>query len=108
MDNERLIQLNHELNRMVNILINHYNPKKIILYGSLATGKIHKYSDIDLIVVKDSDKEFYERLSEVIQLTQPNLATEILVYTPEEFDEFKKSIFYEEEISKKGKVIFDA
>jgi len=48
-----------ELSRIVNILIDNYNPLKVILFGSLANGEIHDYSDIDLIVIKESDKSFF-------------------------------------------------
>ena len=47
---ERLEALNAELSRIVDVLLNNYNPQKIILFGSLASGNVHEYSDIDLIV----------------------------------------------------------
>jgi predicted nucleotidyltransferase len=104
-----LDELNTELDRVVDVLVNSYNPQKIILFGSLATGKVHEYSDIDLIVVKESDKGFYERLKEVGLLVMPEVCgTDILVYTPDEFALKKDSPFFREEVLKKGKVIYDA
>lgn len=41
-----------EINKLLNIL-KHYNPKKIILFGSVAKGRIHPESDIDLCILKD-------------------------------------------------------
>ena len=104
-----LEELNTELSRIVDVLVNNYNPQKIILFGSLADGNVHEYSDIDLIVIKDSDKNFYERLKEVALLTLPKfVGADILVYTPEEFEFKKDSLFFKEEVFKKGRVIYDA
>jgi predicted nucleotidyltransferase len=36
-------------------LITYLNPQKVILFGSRATGKTHKDSDWDLLVVVDDD-----------------------------------------------------
>ena len=107
MNNSRLEILNSELNRIVNVIISTYNPQQVILFGSLANGNVHEYSDIDLIVVKESDKSFYERLKEVILLTLPKVGADILVYTPQEFATIQNRLFIEEEVMKKGKVIYD-
>jgi len=102
----RLAELNSELNRIVDVIIREYNPIKIILYGSIPSGKVNNWSDIDLVVIKNTDKSFYERLEEVIKLTEPNVGTDIIVYTPDEAEQMKDDLFFQEEIIKKGKVIF--
>ncbi|EGD51640.1 DNA polymerase beta domain protein region [Thermoanaerobacter ethanolicus JW 200] len=103
----RIEQLNRELTRIVEVLIKEYQPEKIILFGSLATNQINEWSDIDLIVIKDTDKSFYERLEEVVKVAKPTIGTDIIVYTPKEIEEMKESMFYVEEILKKGKVIYE-
>jgi len=47
----RKIALDIELDRILSVLINEYDPIKIILFGSLVNGNIHEYSDIDLDAV---------------------------------------------------------
>ena len=103
----RKTELKNELARIVSVLINEYEPLKIILFGSLVTGNIHEYSDIDLVVIKNSQKDFYSRLEEVGLLVMPELAAEILVYTPEEFEIVKNRLFFREEVLKRGKVLYD-
>ena len=98
----------NELERITDIIIREYRPKKIILFGSMVSGEIHDLSDIDLMVVKESDKPFFSRLEEIIQLTLPKVGTEILVYTPEEFEGIKDRVFVQEEIIKKGRVLYSA
>lgn len=100
-------RLSYELNKIVKILINEYRVEKIILFGSLAKNEINEWSDIDLIVIKDTDKPFYERLEEVIEIVKPDIGVDIIVYTPEEVGEMKESLFYTEEVLKKGKVIYE-
>ena len=99
----RKLVLERELARIVSVLIKEYDPLKIVLFGSLATGNIHEYSDIDLVVIKNSQKGFYERLKEVGLLVMSRRGADILVYTPEEFELAKGSLFLQEEILKKGK-----
>lgn len=106
MDTARYNLLNDELNRVVEVIVKNYQPQKIILFGSLANGDVHEFSDIDLIVIKTSDKSFYERLEEVILLTMPKVGADILVYTPEEFKSIQDRLFFEEEVIKKGKVLY--
>jgi len=103
----RKTELKNELARIVSVLINEYEPLKIILFGSLVTGNIHEYSDIDLVVIKNFQKDFYSRLEEVGLLVMPELAAEILVYTPEEFEIVKNRLFFREEVLKRGKVLYD-
>jgi len=103
----RKTELENELARIVLVLTHEFEPLKIILFGSLVSGDIHEYSDIDLIVIKDSQKDFYERLKEVGLLVMPELGADILVYTSEEFEIIKNRLFFREEVLKKGKVLYD-
>lgn len=99
---ERLEELNNELARIVDVLVDNYNPQKIILFGSLVSGNVHEFSDIDLIVVKESDKGFYERLKEVGLLVMPEGGAEIFVYTPDEFELKRIPYFLGKNSSKKA------
>ena len=101
-------RLEKELSKIVSTLIEKYDPLKIILFGSLATGNIHEYSDIDLIVIKNSTKSFYERLEEVIEFIDSDVGTDIIVYTPAEMEEVKDRMFFKEEVFRKGKVLYEA
>ena len=44
-------------------IIRQYQPKKVILFGSHAYGEATADSDIDLLIVKDTDKRPIDRLS---------------------------------------------
>ena len=99
---ERKINLQKELNRCISILKEKYHPKKVLLFGSLASDKINKWSDIDLILIKDTKKPFLERSKEVLLLLKPKVGMDILVYTPDEFRQLSEKRFFKEEIVRKG------
>lgn len=50
--------LQHDLNKAVNILTHHYSVKRIILIGSMVNGKINYSSDVDLVVEGLGDQYF--------------------------------------------------
>lgn len=64
--------LKNELKNIVAILKREYKPKKIILFGSFAKGKVNRWSDLDLVIVQNTTKRYIERLKEVALLTKPN------------------------------------
>jgi len=62
---------------------------KMILFGSYATGKQNKFSDIDVIIIKSTKKRFFDRIGEVLKKYDGDIPLEPLVYTKKEFDEMK-------------------
>ena len=112
MDNQQASEreqlLNQELDRYLALLIEHDKPEKIIIFGSLTTGDIHSWSDIDLVVIKQTSLPFLERLREMRRLLHPRVGTDILVYTPEEFEQLsQRRLFFQEEILGEGVVVYE-
>jgi len=58
--NNRKKLLNQELKRYIRLLTKHGSPEKLILFGTLAQGELHEWSDIDLVVVEETDLPFYQ------------------------------------------------
>ena len=74
------------LNEIVRVL-KHYEPERIVLFGSRVRGDADEYSDYDLVVIKHTDRPFLERLRDMVPyLVKFARPVDILVYTPEEFD----------------------
>ncbi len=46
---------------IVNKIVNEYHPQRIILFGSYAYGNPDRDSDIDLLIIKDTDKRPIDR-----------------------------------------------
>ena len=104
---DRKNQLEEELKRIVKVISTSYKPEKLILFGSLANGEVHEWSDIDLAVVKNTSKRFIDRIGELLQLIRPKVSLNIVVYTPSEVKnmEKNKNYFWLDEIVTKGKVL---
>jgi len=100
--------LEKELKRILKIIIKKYQPEKIILFGSLANNNIHEGSDIDLIVIKESSKRYFDRVDELIHLIHPREALDLFVLTPQEVQgALDEENPYYEEIINKGEVLYE-
>ncbi|MFO7541161.1 MAG: nucleotidyltransferase domain-containing protein [Chloroflexota bacterium] len=100
--------LNAELERFLPILQQEYNPEKIVLFGSAASGQTDDWSDLDLVIVKETDQRFLDRIKEVMLLLRPRVGVDILVYTPDEFEDLcRERPFVRTEIVEKGKILYE-
>ena len=105
---ERKAQLKQELARFVRVLSADATVERLIVFGSMATGALHEWSDIDLVVVKQTDLPFYKRLTLAYRTLRPTIETDVVVYTPAEFAQMAKSRwFVRDEILPKGALIYE-
>lgn len=103
-------RLNEELRNIVSQLINLYKPQKIILFGSLANGKIGEGTDIDLFIIKNNIPKYgIDRIRQLDLLIKYKYATDFIVYKSSEVkqriklgDPFIKSIIED------GKILYEA
>ena len=64
-------QSNEELiRRRVDKLVKEYAPRQAILFGSHACGTPNRDSDIDLLIVKETEEPFTERVVPVRMTTR--------------------------------------
>ncbi|OGM14945.1 hypothetical protein A3A76_05680 [Candidatus Woesebacteria bacterium RIFCSPLOWO2_01_FULL_39_23] len=102
-------RLVNETQKIVNKVADYCKPDKIILFGSLARGEEKSGSDIDLLIIKDSNKKRPFRVKEVFEAirgVERNLQLDPIVYTP---DEISKRLalgdYFIKEILEEGKVM---
>jgi predicted nucleotidyltransferase len=97
-----------EVQQIVAQLIACYHPEKIVLFGSLTRDQ-ETPRDIDLFILKKNPPAIgAERIRELDRLIHYAIATDFIVYTPEELekrlaigDPFLKTILQE------GKVLYE-
>ncbi|MBC7250778.1 MAG: nucleotidyltransferase domain-containing protein [Anaerolineae bacterium] len=100
--------LERELKRWLPLLIAHEQPDRIILFGSYCTGQVSEWSDLDLVIIKDTEAPFLDRTRRILELLKPQVGVDVLVYTPEEFEQLSQErAFVRQEILAKGKVIYE-
>ncbi|MCF7810889.1 nucleotidyltransferase domain-containing protein [bacterium] len=67
-----------------------FHPEKIILFGSYVDGSATADSDIDLLIVADTDLSPIERFSAVSRiLAEFPIAFDIIVKTPAEYNRWR-------------------
>ncbi len=84
-------------------------PEKIILFGSYARGEADENSDVDILIIQDSNLPRYKR-STPIRLALMGLfpSKDILVYTPKEVEEWKSaSTSFIASVLREGKILYE-
>lgn len=89
-------------------LIKDYNPEKIIIFGSYGKKNFREDSDIDILIIKDTNRTHLERQIDVEKILYDRaIPLDIIVYTPQEIT-FLYSIGspFIEEIMENGRLIY--
>jgi len=86
-----------------------FQPVKIILYGSYATGHQTKDSDVDILIVVPSNGTATFKAADILKAVSPNFKIDLLVSTPRQIKErLEKNDFLTRDIMTKGKIIYEA
>jgi len=100
--------MNKEVKKIINQIVEGYNPEKIILFGSYANSKPGLASDIDLAVIKYTKDRFIDRLKKIAKIVKTWHAVDILIYTPQEWQKgLDGEHYFIKEIAQKGKVLYE-
>lgn len=83
-------------------------PQKIILFGSWARGERDPHSDIDLLIIQESNLPRPQRYAQVRRLFWGiGLPMDILVYTPEEFARYQSVPgSFTHTVAREGRVLY--
>jgi predicted nucleotidyltransferase len=75
-----------QINEIVNRIANNYKPEKIILFGSYARGDSNENSDLDFILIKETNSPKHKRGIEVRRLFYGlPIPMDFKIYTNTEF-----------------------
>lgn len=102
----------NELESLRRALVPFFLEKRVIkavLFGSSASGKTTRRSDIDLVIVKETKKRFFDRYEEFSELDDlfPGKAVDLLIYTPAELERISHRPFIRR-ILEHGKVLYES
>ncbi|MGZ9221131.1 MAG: nucleotidyltransferase domain-containing protein [Anaerolineales bacterium] len=103
------VSVGKSLRPAIQKIVDDLNPEKIILFGSYAYGKPTPNSDVDLLIVLETNAPLKERSWKVSRLLLPRpFPVDILVKTPREIEKALKSgDFFLREILTRGKVLYE-
>ena len=98
------------IRRIVEALTKEYQPERIILFGSYVSGKPRPDSDIDLLIIKETERPFFDRLTEVRRIASDarrGYPFDPLVMTPKELKtKLARGDQFFEEIMSTGSVLY--
>ena len=102
------INISKEIQNIVEQIIHKYKPSKIILFGSAAQGEYDQVNDLDFLIIK-KDVPLYgiDRMRELDGIIDRNIAADMLVYRPDEFEErIKLGDPFIKTILREGRVLY--
>lgn len=91
-------------------IVEKFSPKKIIIFGSVARKQADENSDLDLLIVMESDRPVHSRAVPIyVAVSGIKIPKDILVVTPEEFEENKNNKYsFVSEIVRTGEVAYES
>jgi predicted nucleotidyltransferase len=98
-----------QIDAVVQKIVQEFNPEKVILFGSYAYGKPNADSDVDLLVVMESDERPARRAIRVVrQLLDVPFPMDVLVRTPQEVRQrLQMNDCFVREIVERGRVLYE-
>lgn len=99
-----------QINALIAEIVSGYQPEKIYLFGSYAKGNQNENSDIDLFIVKETDKRKLDRNRQVRKCikTYPNSGLDIFVLTPSELKQgMQQVVNIGKEAVTTGKLVYE-
>ncbi len=83
--------------------------ERVLLFGSHARGEAHELSDVDLLIIAESDLPRFKRSRELYKLIKPYpFAMDIVVYTPEEIKKGKRtSVSFVSSVLKYSETVYE-
>lgn len=98
--------LEQALDKIVHRLAEIPEVTRAILFGSYAAGRRDLFTDVDLIVIMETDQGIVQRTAHLYQVLQAGIDLDLLVYTPEEFEKMHQRNFLRHALAT-GQVIYE-
>lgn len=97
------------LGKIVERIVSTLSPEKLILFGSYAYGKPNPDSDVDLLIIQQTNQRPAQRSVAVSKLIRPRpFPVDILVKTPQEIQQaLQNGNYFIQEILDRGKVLYE-
>ncbi|NWG14133.1 MAG: nucleotidyltransferase domain-containing protein [Acidobacteria bacterium] len=98
-----------DIARLARPVFERHTVEKAILFGSFATGRQSRRSDVDLILIQNTPRRYFERFDGLLQdlyRAIPGREIECFIYTPEELAAISHRFFIRRAL-KEGIVIYE-
>jgi predicted nucleotidyltransferase len=78
------LELPPHVTNLVRSIVERFHPERVILFGSHATGTTHAESDVDLLVVMDTELSSFKQAAKIYHALDHWTPVDIFVRTPKE------------------------
>ncbi len=97
-----------EIDALIERIVVHIQPRKIIIFGSYAKGTATIKSDFDIFIIMETELPMANRADDMESIILNSLIPiDIHIYTPEEVEEYRKEPFsFVDNILNSGKTVF--
>ena len=102
------LDIEKQIESITTQLIEKYGPEKIILFGSAVRDDYDQVNDLDFLIIKQ-DVPYYgiDRMRELDELIDRTIATDMLVYRPDELeDRIRLGDPFIKAVLKEGRVLY--
>lgn len=90
-------------------LVREFEPERIILFGSHASGTPRPDSDVDLFVIMRFRGRSLQQSVEMLRRLNPPFAVDLVVRTPEEVQRrLRQNDFFMQDVVRCGTVLYEA
>jgi len=98
-----------DIQRIVQQIAESFQPQKVILFGSYAYGKATEDSDVDLLVVMETDENPLYAAARIAAAIDHPFPLDILVLRPEDWEEYlsEKTVFVTD-VATNGVILYEA
>ena len=97
-----------EIREQVSKIVEKFNPLKVVLFGSYAEGTPTPESDVDLLVILETNRAAIELISEISLALDHSFPVDIIVKTPQQVEKrIQNGDFFLEKILQTGKVLYE-
>ncbi len=98
----------NEIKRVATVIGVESNADQVIMFGSHARGDANENSDVDLLIIAESNLPRFKRSRRLYKLFRPYpFSMDLLVYTPQEIEKGKRSnISFVSTVLREGKTLY--
>jgi predicted nucleotidyltransferase len=75
------------IRELVRQIVDQFKPEQVILFGSYARGNPRPESDVDLLIIMQTNQREMQQALAIRQKINPLFGVDLLVYTPERVEE---------------------
>src|SRR6266545_7285130 len=75
------------IEQVVQQIVEKFHPQKVILFGSHAYGKPHTESDVDFLVIMDTELTGAQQAVRILKAIKSNFGMDLVVYSPQRLNQ---------------------